>query len=216
MADLLKENIFCFARQTGIEEEILRYENVLDGMILLLGIAACFFGFKIYRQLFAVILFLTAAFLFSYFMKESVDWGAVVTCFSTVGVLLAFLGLFWNRLGGCVICGLIIGQISWLASQSVLATVVIIFLSVLCVLTFPVISICISTSIWGAMILYNVLPVSGAAGKRILIYAVVTFIGIAVQFLVNRQQTLFEKPYPDYVSYKIEQRKRRKNADSIS
>lgn len=209
MTGILSKWFEIFAAETGILGEIRQYQEIGAWVLLLLGILACFFGFKVYRGLFSVSLFLIIALVSSVTLRDRTDWGAVVTLFSVAGVALSVLGYGWYRLGGVVVCAIAGGLMAsvWSTSLWVIWGTAAAF--GILVLIFPVITICFTTAMWGGWLLLDTLYL--VTGKNIEPYglwvALAAGAGFLVQLCISRKQKLFPKACPERLRYWMEKRR---------
>lgn len=199
-----------FASYTGILGEIRQYQNFGIWILLLLGCTICFLGFKIYRGLFSIIIFMLIALGSSMMLEGRMDWGSVVTLFAVGGIALAVLGYGWKRLGGFIVCAvsgaLMAGTFStswWVMGLAAL------ILGVL-VLVFPVITICFTTAVYGSWLFLDVLYLMIGKDTGYGIWVVLlAAAGCLLQLYMNRKQKLFSKVCPDRLRYALEKRRQR-------
>lgn len=216
MVEVMTKFALQFMDKTGISDEVLLYAKYVPWILLALGVLLCLGGFRIYEICFSILLFMLFSYLLTVWLQEKASWGTIVSWFCTVGVFLAFLGLYWHRLGGCVICGLVGGTVAWILCHNIWISILSAIITVVSVWMFPVIIICLSTAVWGGWILFDVMNSVGWNFYALPIAIGFGVIGFVVQLLWSRHQTKFKKIYPTFITYKIEQRKRGKHANHIS
>lgn len=206
MSELIKELFLEFVNTTGLSEEVSPFFSYGGICIMILAIMGCMLGFRTYRMFFSAILFMGTATASFHLMAGTESLRSVATCVAVVGVVLAFFGYRWHRLGGFMICFLIGMGIGWLLYPSLLLAVVCGILAGTLEVFFPVIAISVMTSLWGTCMLAEGFQLSGAL-------QVAAVLGIAVlssawQLFLNRKQKLFAKVCPDRVRYWMEQRRK--------
>lgn len=198
----LINNIFLkFAWETGILGSIREFQNNWVFVLILIGILACFFGYKTYRTFFSLLVFMGIATACSLLMREYTDWGSIVTTFSVIGITLALLAYRWVYLGALVINILItIGLVANVSNSLILGITLSIIVGFITIY-FPVISVCALTSIFGGIVITELFNLTNI-GMFLLIIG-----GVIIQNMTNKNQVAFEKPYPDSVMKFYENRK---------
>lgn len=206
MAQLVSELFQKFAYETGILGELRAYGAF--GMQCLIALAAVFvlFGFKTYRAVFALLVFMAVALASCFLLTGRTDWGSIVTCFSVLGSVLAFMGYKWVHLGACIISGLVALSAAWVYTHTLWLAVLLCVLAIAATVAFPVICICLFTALWGSLVLTELTPLPDALWMIVLLCAG----GFALQMLLARKQKLFAKKYPAFVTHWLEQRQQRK------
>lgn len=204
MIEFINSIFIGFAWDTGILGSIKEYKDYWIFVLILMGILACFFGFKTYRVFFSLFTFMVLAIVSSYFMKSLTDWGTIVTTFAVVGSIMAFLAYRWTYLGALVINVLITLGLVSMASKSIVVTIAMASLVAIVTFYFPVLSVSIFTSIFGAIIIREALKLNYIA--VILLFVC----GSIIQSLINRNQSIFEKEYPDKLKEFLEKKKKRR------
>lgn len=199
-----------FASKTGILGEIRQYQEFGIWLLLVVGGLGCFFGFKVYRAMFSVNLFLAIALAGSVVLGGRIDWGAVVTFFSVVGVALAVLGYGWYRLGGVAICALAGAMMAIICSGSLWPGLAVAIIFGILVLLFPVITICFTTSLWGSWLFFDALClVTGMNSQFLWLFiAAAAAAGFLLQLYMSRKQKMFSRLCPDRMRYWMEKRRR--------
>lgn len=199
-----------FASYTGILGEIRQYQDSGIWILLLLGCTICLFGFKIYRGLFSVIVFMLIALGSSMLLGGRMDWGSVVTLFAVGGIALAVLGYGWKRLGGVIVCAVSGALMANTFSTSLWVMGLAALILGGLVLVFPVITICFTTAVYGSWlfldVLYLMLGKDTGYGIWVVLLAAA---GCLLQLYMNRKQKLFSKVCPDRLRYALEKRRQR-------
>ncbi|MBQ4523914.1 MAG: hypothetical protein IJA10_13330 [Lachnospiraceae bacterium] len=206
MSELMKEFFLEFVNTTGLSEEVSPFLSLGGICVIILGIIGCVLGFRTYRMFFSAILFMGTATASFYFMTGTESLRSIATCVAVVGVVLAFFGYRWHRLGGFVLCFLVGMCIGWLLYPSILLAVVCGVFAGMAEIFFPVIAISAMTSLWGAWMLADAFKVSGAL--QIVTISGIAVISVVWQLFLNRKQKLFTKVCPDRVRYWMEQRRK--------
>lgn len=191
MIDLLSEWFAVFAAETGILGEIRQYQEL--GMILLglFAVLLCFLGIRSYRLAVAVWMYLMVILLSSFLFRDRMNWGAVVTFFSITGFVMAFLAFQWNYTGAVLTTGLIAGIFAAFAGFSLLWIILCILLGVAAALRFPGQGVCLSTSIFGGIILAEFIPATGVMTAGIYVAFIGT--GLALQLLLAKNAGLLRR-----------------------
>lgn len=202
MIEFVNRFFLSFAWETGILGEIRQYYDFKIVILTLLGVLACFLGFKIYRSLFSIFTFMVTAMGSICFMKNITDWGTIVTTFSVIGIGLAFFAFRWTYLGAVIINSLIVMGFLSMISNSIIGIVISCVLIAIAIVLFPVISTIILTSAFGGTILGEIFNLN----KLTIMFLIVA--GIIIQKLTNQNQKLFEKEYPDKINDFLEKRRK--------
>ena len=206
MVEVLKYIFLKFAEETEILEKVTQYGSFAPWALLALGLMLCFFGFKTYRPLFSVLIFMGVAILSCLILKDRTHWGAVVTCFSIVGVFVGFLSFYWHHPAACILCAVIGASVGWAIAPTLWLAIPLGVLGFLSALTFPVLSVCFWTALEGAWILAGAVSLAGIPLPGALV-AVVGFLGgLLLQHFTNRRQDTFKKVRPDKVTHWMEKR----------
>ena len=213
MINIIRDLFLIFTYETEIADKINTYQEAGVYLLFLLGVICCFLGFRGYRSIFSIIVFMAFAYVSCILWKDKISWGSVVTLFSVLGTVTAVMSYQWHRLGGFITCGLIGAAVCWLLYPSAWIAVIPAVLLGVFELLFPVIAICFSTSVFGAVLLTEF--IGHGSGSRLLIFFLLAGIGIAVQLKMNTGQTLFAKTCPKEVAYRLEKRKLTRNQVEI-
>ncbi|MDD3138411.1 MAG: hypothetical protein PHX08_05505 [Lachnospiraceae bacterium] len=211
MAEIIIELFQRFSFETGISGEVRQYGQIGMMALIMLGAFALVMGFKTYRIFFSLVLFICITVLSSVLLSGKANWGEITTFFSVVGTIVALLAYQCYKMGGCVICGLIGGIFGWILTDSIGIALLFCALAIIATLKFPVITICLFTSLFGSLIICELLLTSGNP----FVISAICASGYAVQMLINRRQKIFAKIYPDKVTHWLEKKKRKTYADSI-
>ena len=211
MVDLVIKLFQDFAYETGILGEIRQYEKLGMWCLHFLSVIALVWGFKAYRAFFSVLIFMGFTVAICLILTDKTDWGTIVTTFAVLGTAIAALSYKWNYLGGISISVLITLGVTFILSGSIVVMVLVGILFVVLVVQFPVVTICLTSALWGSLMLteLTMLP------DGIVFVSVLTLFGFLFQMFVNKKQTLFKKPYPTYITDWIEQKERTRHVISF-
>ncbi len=201
--ELVKELFFLFALETGILGVVKENEDFLAIILLIIGVLACFFGFKIYRAIFSVLVFMAVTLISIFLMAGKTDWGTITTTFAVLGTVLAFFAYRWHWLGGFIICALVAIATGWIHTYSLWFSLMLGILVIASMAYVPVIMICLMTSLWGAIIIYEFLINYLIIDNGGFIVSIIIMIGFILQMLSNKEQSLFEKIYQPRFIYLI-------------
>ena len=208
MKELMKELFFRFSLETGILGTVKENERLLEIILICIATLACILGFKIYRILFSMLMFVVVTLLICFLMKERTDWGTVATMFAVLGTVCAFFAYRWHKVGGFIICALIAAAMGWIHTGSIWITFIAGLLAGIAMLVFPVIMISLMTSAWGSIILFEArVEIPFMENLSIIIFFIFAVAGFLLQMLINKKQTLFPKKYPKKVQHWMEKRR---------
>jgi len=204
MRELVRELFFLFSVETGILGVVKENEKFIISILMGIAVLICFFGFKIYRGLFSALMFMGSTLVIVFFMRGHSDWGTITTVFAVLGTVLAFFSYRWNVLGGYCISISSGVTIAWVYTHSILITIITGILVAVSMRFLPVITLCFMTTIWGVVVIQEFIIFGD---KVILISSIILIVGFSLQLLTNRNQTLFDKPYPDKMKQWMEKKR---------
>ena len=203
MNELMNEIFLHFVDITGIDNYAAPVFSIGGMLIMVLGLVGCTLGFRTYRMFFSAILFFVTT-VISFLVLEGESLRSIATCVAVVGVVLAFFGYRWPKVGGFVVCLMIGMSFGWLIYPNIIVAIIFGTLAALFEVFFPVLAISALTSLWGASLLIGGLEINGVL-TAILILLVAAG-NTMFQLLINQNQKLFSKVCPDKVTYWMEQR----------
>lgn len=206
MVDLVIKLFQDFAYETGILGEIRGYEKQGMWCLLVLSVMALVWGFKTYRVIFSALLFMGCTLAICHLLTDKTDWGTIVTTFAVLGTAIALIGYNWNYLGGVSISVLITCGVTFMLSESIVVMVLVGILFAVLVVQLPVVTICLTTALWGSLMLIELTMLP----DEVLFISGLTLFGFLFQMFVNKKQTLFKKLYPIYITNWLERRKQNK------
>lgn len=182
MIDLLSEWFALFAAETGILGEVRQYQEL--GMFLLgeLAVLLCFLGFRSYRFVIALWMYIVVILLSSFLLRDKMNWGAVVTFFSIIGFVTAFLAYQWNYTDIVIITAVIAGIFASLAGLALFGIIFCTLSGGVAASRFPGPAVCLSTSVFGGVLLSELVPVTG--GMLIAVYVFFIASGLALQIFL--------------------------------
>lgn len=210
MRELTNELFLRFSLETGILDTVKENIEFLSGVLLILAIITCFFGFYVYRAEFSVLVFIAVTLICCFIMRQRTDWGTITTTFAVLGTALAFFAYRWHRFGGFVICATVAGTAIWIITQSIWIAIIASVLSGIMFLMFPVIMISLMTSLWGMLVIYGFRDnISFLQGCGNLIFLLIMVAGFTLQMIITRKQKIFVKSYPRHLEHWIKGRRNR-------
>ncbi len=209
MKELISNLFLRFAFETGILDTVNENIVFLGYTLAIIAILTCFFGFYVYRAEFSILVFIGITLLCCFLMKDKTDWGAITTTFAVIGTAMAFFTYRWHRSGSFIVMGLMAGTITWayLGENLILSIVIGVLVGVI-LLGFPVITIAVTTALWGSLLMCEFRTYITAIELPAWIFVLCFIIGVALQMWLTRHQKLFNKIYPSRVTYWMEQRRR--------
>lgn len=193
MESLFIEFLRLFSNYTRITDIVLEYKQIIIYGMLSCAFVNCFLGFKLFRLFFSVLMFLLTVVSIYFLFGDSEDWGAVVTAFSIIGLLMAFVSYSWKKLGAFVICSCLICGFVFSHGIEIGLCLIIGLAYGIISLRMPVEAIIASTSIWGSRILafYGISYFKIDMITIVPVTMVLLILSVVVQFLTNRNQELF-------------------------
>lgn len=211
MLDLVIKLFQGFAFETGILGEIRQYEKFGMWCLIFLSVIALVWGFKAYRAVFSVLVFMGFAVASSFILTDQTDWGTIVTTFAVLGTAIALLSYKWIYIGGITISVLIVSGVVSMLGGSIVVVILVGVLFVVLIVQLPVVTICLTSALWGSLMLNELIVFPDG----ILFVSGLTLFGFLIQMFVNKKQSLFKKPYPTSVTDWLERKERNKHANSF-
>lgn len=189
MINVFYEIIIKFGQEVGMENYFARFSLYQTEVILFVSILSCFFGFKLFRIANAIMAFFLTAIGICVMLKLVAHMGVIVTTFTIVGLMAAFVAYQWYNLSVFLISFLI--GYSIIANFNVNIWICICGGIILGAISIPLSAIAViaTTSIWGAIYLGFVgLPYLGIDQFVIKIVMIIIFsiAGIALQYFMNK------------------------------
>lgn len=199
-------NLFIdFCKTTGIDKRISGQQPPGQVWLICFCILVCVWGFHLYRVFSSILFFMGITEVLCFCMKGE-PWGTVAVYIAVLGTVIAVLAYRWNRLGGFVVCAALGACMGWVCCPSIVVALLCGIAAGIAQWYFPVITICLITSLWGACFLWDIVwkEKNIFCGLLLAGTAVISFLW---QLFINRKQTLFRKPYPDWLRYRLEKRR---------
>lgn len=191
MIELLSEWFALFAAETGILGEVRQYQEL--GMFLLgfLAVLLCFLGFRSYHFAIALWMYTAVILLSSFLFRDKMNWGAVVTFFSIIGFVAAFLAYQWNDTGIIITAALIAAVFASLARLPLPAIILCALFGGAAASRFPGPAVCVSTSVFGGAVLSEIVPATGWMLAAVYVFFISS--GLALQIFLAEKEGLLRK-----------------------
>lgn len=185
LIDLLSEWFALFAAETGILGEIRQYQEMGIFLLGILAVLLCFLGIRSYHFAVALWMYIVVILFSCFLFRDKMNWGAVVTFFSITGFVMAFLAYQWKLTGAVLTAALIAGVFAVLAGMPLPGVILCILLGGVAAIRFPVPGVCLSTSVFGGVILSELVSVKGRMPILVSVFFMIS--GLALQaFLVRK------------------------------
>lgn len=193
MESLFNDLLQLFSSCTGITDVVQEYKQIIFYGMLACAFANCFLGFKLFRILFSVLMFMLTVISICFFYRNSENWGAVVTAFSIIGLVMAFISYNWKKMGAFVICSCLICGFVFSLGVGIWICLIIGLVYGIISLLMPVEAIIISTSLWGSRILtfYGISYFKIDMLTILPLNIVLLILSVIIQVLINRNQSIF-------------------------
>ena len=203
MYELIHSQFEQFAYVSGIIGLVRENMDSISKGMILLGILLCVFGIFIFRYVSAVITFFLVAGGIIVVGSGRASWGTVVTAFAVAGVFLAYYIWSMNYVPAMVF-SLSPIALYLVNAKSVWETIGYIVLMIGCVFVvygFPVESMCISSTVVGILLLKDLLVLDFP-----WIWIIVAALGIVLQLMLSKKQSLFDKRYPEWLTTRMKKK----------
>jgi len=205
MTDCIIRWFSLFAAKTGIAGKFTPDEKTLDIMFFVIGILFIFAGIKLFRLTSSVLIFTAVSVVLCTLMKGRAGWGAIVTAFTIIGCLCAYMVFNWKSADAIAISALTAALITWKLCPLWWAALLVGILIGTAAGIFPLIGVTVSTAAAGVVLLAE----GVLGGISFLIPLLIGAAGFAVQFfLIGRRQKLFAKTIPDKLRHRLEKMRR--------
>lgn len=205
MYDFIYEQLEQFAYLSGIIGSVREHADMISIIMMAVGILLCLLGIYIYRYAAAIITFFAVAEMIIILWANRTSWGTIVTAFSVAGVFLAYY--IWNAkyISAVILCwaSIALYLINARTIEEVIGYIVLMIGCAFAVFSFPVESICISTTVIGTLLLRDLV----AFNDRFLWMIAVVF-GIALQLVLSKRQSLYDKRYPEWFTARIKKKEK--------
>lgn len=197
MGNIFYDILLRFGRDMGIEAKMLEIFGIIMAAMLLLALASCFFGFKVFRVWCAILAFMLTAIAVNQLLKNVVGMRAIIVTFAIIGLVVAVLAYHWFKAGAFVLVAVLVyGLMQNLSDHRWLCLIVALFLAGLSIPYYGHIII-FATSIWGAVALVTggaeQLGIAIAIPLQIAVMVVLSALGILVQYKTNKHEAIYEE-----------------------
>ncbi|MDO5336029.1 MAG: hypothetical protein Q4E89_01015 [Eubacteriales bacterium] len=205
MTEWILRWISLFETKTRIAGKFTLEETTWELVFLVFGILLVFAGIKLFRLLSSFLMFSATAIVLCTFMNGRANWGAIVTAFTIIGCLFAYMVFNWKVADAIVISSLTAAAIAWKVYPVWWAALLVGAAVGIFVGNFPLIGITASTAVAGVTILMEGALRDGSPFIPVL----AVFAGFGVQFfLIGRKQKLFARTMPAKLKHRLERRRR--------
>lgn len=193
MRNVITEYIEQFAYLTGKIGNVREKEAWISIILILLGGCLCVTGIVLYRQIISVFVFSLLAQGIILLMGNSSSWGTTVTTFAILGVASAYI--VWDKkyFDGILLCMVLSGLIASEFIFSLVLTMLAVCVGLVLFLLFPVETICLLSSVSGAVLLQAIFDTMSPFYGLLL-----GIVGFAIQMLISLKYSAFDNRYPDW------------------
>jgi hypothetical protein len=178
-----------FGQVTHIEISPLLDSVYYVGGFIALCIIISFFGFKLYRVIFSLVMLILTILVTVLLLEGITEWLYIVTTFSIFSVMIAFISYFSKKIAAFVLVGLIVFGYGLSLNIGLVYSILISLLFGIIAFLLPFISIVLTTtllgSIEGTILLFNFLNYQI---NPILIIIGILIISILFQLFTNREE----------------------------
>lgn len=162
MEQLVKALFMDFAFETGILGSIKEFANYGSIFLVVLTWLSLFFGIKIYRTVFSILSFIATTLAVCLIMENYATWGAIVTTFSVIGVVTAFIGYKMKIIGASILSSLILVLAISLFYSNIMVLWIIFIVSCFVSFLYPAISISFTSALWSSLMILDMNIMNGA------------------------------------------------------
>ena len=162
MEQLVKALFMDFAFETGILGSIKEFANYGSIFLVVLTWLSLFFGIKIYRTVFSILSFIATTLAVCLIMENYATWGAIVTTFSVIGVVTAFIGYKMKIIGASILSSVILVLAISLVYSNILVLWIIFIISCFVSFLYPSVSISFTSALWSSLMILDMNIMNGA------------------------------------------------------
>lgn len=162
MEQLVKALFMDFAFETGILGSIKEFANYGSIFLVVLTWLSLFFGIKIYRTVFSILSFIATTLAVCLIMENYATWGAIVTTFSVIGVVTAFIGYKMKIIGASILSSLILVLAISLFYSNIMVLWIIFIVSCFAAFLYPAIFISFTSALWSSLMILDMNIMNGA------------------------------------------------------
>ena len=191
-----------FAEKTGIAGKLLLNAETAAVIAAVLGICLVLAGIQVYRLLTSVLLFSATAIVLCTCMAGIAGWPTIVTAFTIIGCLLAYLAHSWKLLDAVIFSALAAAALLWHFYPIWWAACIAGILAAGLTWLFPLAGITFFTAAAGSCLLLELFP------ENITAIPAAACAGMGLQLLLfGRKQKLFISTMPGKVRLWLSQKK---------
>ncbi|MCZ2222402.1 MAG: hypothetical protein LC122_02060 [Chitinophagales bacterium] len=183
MEQLVKALFMDFAFETGILGSIKEFANYGSIFLVVLTWLSLFFGIKIYRTVFSILSFIATTLAVCLIMENYATWGAIVTTFSVIGVVTAFIGYKMKIIGASILSSVILVLAISLFYSNIMVLWIIFIVSCFAAFLYPAISISFTSALWGSLMILDMNIMNGA-----IFVVILGIVGFAFQLYIGKNK----------------------------
>lgn len=183
MEQLVKALFMDFAFETGILGSIKEFANYGSIFLVVLTWLSLFFGIKIYRTVFSILSFIATTLAVCLIMENYATWGAIVTTFSVIGVVTAFIGYKMKIIGASILSSLILVLAISLVYSNILVLWIIFIVSCFAAFLYPAIFISFTSALWSSLMILDMNIMNGA-----IFVVILGIVGFAFQLYIGNNK----------------------------
>ena len=183
MEQLVKALFMDFAFETGILGSIKEFANYGSIFLVVLTWLSLFFGIKIYRTVFSILSFIATTLAVCLIMENYATWGAIVTTFSVIGVVTAFIGYKMKIIGASILSSVILVLAISLFYSNIMVLWIIFIVSCLVSFLYPAISISFTSALWSSLMILDMNIMNGA-----IFVVILGIVGFAFQLYIGKNK----------------------------
>jgi len=178
-----------FGQVTHIEISPLLDSVYYVGGFIALCIFICFFGFKLYRVIFSIVMLILTILVTVLLLEGITEWLYIATTFSIFSVVIAFISYFSKKVAAFVLVGLIAFGYGLSLNISLVYSILFGLLFGVIAFLLPFISIVLTSTIMGSIegtiLLFNFLNYQM---NPILFIIGILILSILFQLFTNREE----------------------------
>ena len=183
MEQLVKALFMDFAFETGILGSIKEFANYGSIFLVVLTWLSLFFGIKIYRTVFSILSFIATTLAVCLIMENYATWGAIVTTFSVIGVVTAFIGYKMKIIGASILSSVILVLAISLFYSNIMVLWIIFIVSCLVSFLYPAISISFTSALWSSLMILDMNIMNGA-----IFVVILGIVGFVFQLYIGKNK----------------------------
>lgn len=189
MTNVFYQVILKFSQVVNMNDYFIYLHDIKTEILLGMALVCCFFGFKIFRIISAVMTFFLVSIGIVELLKNTAHMGVITITFAIVGLMAAFLAYQWYKLSAFMISLLIGYSILDNILDNLWITIVGAIIIGVIAIPFSAYVIIMLTAVYGALTLGIIgIPYIGVEQFEYKIGAVALFclIGLILQCLMNK------------------------------